>query len=437
MATGQTICAECGTELGSLMTVCPKCGTARGGGLLPAFPRSDAPAERVLRGGMRLPNAPPPSSGPSLEPRLVYFSPAEEGRRFPVLTRYRVILIVAAAFVALFLLLVGYLVWQKQRRDEGQAMVVKPTPAALPVTVAQPSGLAITPSPTPTPIDDQTITESVKSALTAYNPQGVARYTFVVKGGLVTLNGEAQNSPERDGAENVVRPLPGVTGVINLMTIKADPLRAGAPALPGKMSDADTRRFEEAIRKHLQESQADDQEAVKREAEARTKRDADLKAREAASNQAREEDAAVKKAAAERLERETAEYNRLQNEQREKEAARRIRAEQARLETSSLKSGTIAWSGIVGGIDDVVLAGSSASVRHVEGDAVREAKVSFSAPLPRAPTTVKILSSTGRGKVDVTQQPAADNGYTAIVRINDSGKGGEKRYAFTLRWDAQ
>jgi hypothetical protein len=362
---------------------------------------------------------------------VVFFPPPDEGRRFPLFTRYRVILLIAAAFLALFLLLVGYLVWQKQRRDEGQAVAAKPTPAALPVTVPQPS---LAPSPTPTPIDDQKITESVKAALTAYNPQGVGRYIFVVKGGLVTLNGEALNPPERDGAENVVRPLPGVTGVINLMTIKADPLRAG---LPGKMSDAETKRFEEAIRRHLQESPADDPEALRKEAEAKAKRDADLRAREAASNQAREEDAATKKAAAERLARETAEYNRLQNEQRDKEAARRIRAEQARLETTSLKSGTIAWSGIVGGIDEVVLAGSSASVRHVEGDAVRDAKVSFSAPLPRAPTTVKILSASGRGKVDVTQQPAADNGYTAIVRINDTGKGGEKRYAFTLRWDAQ
>jgi len=382
---------------------------------------------------MRLPTGPLPPSGPTLERQLVFFSPPDEGRRFPLFTRYRIVLIVAAAFLALFLLLIGYFVWLKQKRDERQAMAVKATPAAaaLPVAVPQPS---LTPSPTPTPIDDQTITESVKAALTAYNPQGVGRYIFVVKGGLVTLNGEALNPPERDGAENVVRPLSGVTGVINLMTIKTDPFRAG---MPGKMSDADTKRFEEAIRKHLQETPADDQEALRKEAEARAKRDADLRAREAASNQAREEDSATKKAAAERLERETAEYNRLQNEQREKEAARRIRAEQARLETTSLKSGTIAWSGIVGGVDEVVLAGSSASVRHVEGDAVREAKVSFSAPLPRAPTTVKILSASGRGKVDVTQQPAADNGYTAIVRINDTGKGGEKRYAFTLRWDAQ
>jgi osmotically-inducible protein OsmY len=423
MATGATICPQCGTELRSDTTFCPRCGTARTGELLES-------GERVLRGGMRLPTGPLSPSGPSLEQQLVFLSPPDEGRRFPLFTRYRVILLIAAAFLALFLLLIGYFVWQKQKRDDRQAMAVKATPAAaLPMTGPPPS---LSPSPTPTPIDDQKITESVKAALTAYNPVG--RYVFVVKGGLVTLNGEALNPPERDGAENVVRPLPGVTGVINLMTIKADPLRAG---MPGKMSDAETKRFEEAIRLHLQESPADDQEAIRKEAEAKTKRDADLRAREAASNQAREEDAATKKAAAERLERETAEYNRLQNEQRDKEAARRIRAEQARLEMTSLKSGTIAWSGIVGGIDEVVLAGSSASVRHVEGDAVREAKVSFSAPLPRAPTTIKILSASGRGKVDVTQQPAADNGYTAIVRINDTAKGGEKRCAFTLRWDAQ
>src|SRR5262245_17672694 len=106
MATDETTCQECGTTLRSLMTVCPKCGTARGGGLLPpAIPGTDPPAERVLRGGMRLPNAPPSDSQP-LEP-LFYFSPADEGRRFPLVTRYRVVLIAAAAFLALFLLVVA------------------------------------------------------------------------------------------------------------------------------------------------------------------------------------------------------------------------------------------------------------------------------------------------------------------------------------------
>jgi hypothetical protein len=88
-------------------------------------------------------------------------------------------------------------------------------------------------------------------------------------------------------------------------------------------------------------------------------------------------------------------------------------------------------------VDEVVISGSSASVRHVNGNPPREVKASFSAPIPRSPVKVALISANGRGSISVVQQPSAANGYATIVRIDDSDKGGEKRYEFTLRWSAQ
>ena len=88
----------------------------------------------------------------------------------------------------------------------------------------------------------------------------------------------------------------------------------------------------------------------------------------------------------------------------------------------------------VDGIDEIVITGGSASVRHVSGAPPREVKTSFSAPVPRSPGNVKLLSVNGRGAISIIQEPSPANGYTTIVRIDDSARGGEKLHQFTLRW---
>ena len=145
----------------------------------------------------------------------------------------------------------------------------------------------------------------------------------------------------------------------------------------------------------------------------------------------------MRKQAEEKLQREATEYEQRQQEQRRAEADRRARAEQARNEASVLRSGTVAWSGMIDGVDEVVISGSSASVRHLSGEAAREARASFSAAIPRAPVSVKLIAANGRGAITIVQEPSAANGYTTIVRLDDSSKGGDKRYEFTLRWSAQ
>src|SRR5262249_55811458 len=168
-----------------------------------------------------------------------------------------------------------------------------------------------------------------------------------------------------------------------------------------------------------------------------TQSDAQRETREKAAAKLREEEAALRKAAEDKLRREAEEYEKRQEELRRAEAERRARAEQARLEASALRSGTVAWSGMIDGVDEVVFSGASASVRHINGNPPREVKASFSAPIPRSPVSVALISTNGRGVISVVQQPSAANGYTTIVRVDDSAKSGDKRYEFTLRWSAQ
>jgi hypothetical protein len=349
---------------------------------------------------------------------MVFLSPNETRRRFPLLTSAQWTLLAIGAGLLILMLVIAYLLWRQQQRDLARAAnspaMVQPAPIATPT---------LDPSPTPTPVDDQAILESVKSALMAYNPLGFARYKFEVKDGVVTIDGEAEHQPERDGVDNVVRLIAGVKSVVNNLKIK--------PELPVKLNPAEARILDEAMRRQI--GQAASVDPPNQPSQTEAQRDA---AARAAAKQ-REEEAALRRAAEEKLRREAEEYERRQEELRRAEAERRARAEQARLEASVLRSGTVAWSGIVDGVDEVVIAGSSASVRHLNGNPAREVKASFSAPIPRAPVSVALISANGRGSISVVQQPTAANGYTTIVRIDDSGNGGDKRYEFTLRWSAQ
>lgn len=434
MATGRLTCAACGAELKPLRRHCPACGAERQLGdasAAAAPPAGEEPRarERVMPGGMRLPVAPPSPAFPP--PEAVYLSPEDEGRRFPLFTRYQLILIGLGIGLLIFLLVVAFLVWRQEQRDRmraesGRAAAAPPAP----VPATPPPGPE--PSPSPTPLDDAALAAAVKAALTVYNPLGVARYLVEVKDGLVTLRGDAENQAERDGAENVIKPVAGVRGVINLLIVKTK----DAAGLV-KLNEAEARRLEEALRRRLQESEQESDEARRAREEAEARRASERRARELEAAQQREEEDELRQAAEERLRREAAEYERRQEESRRAEADRRARAEQARLEVSALRAGTIAWSGIVSGIDEIILTGASASVRHLEGEPPRQTKATFSAPMPRAPMTVRLLSANGRGTTRIVQEPSAANGYTTIIRIDDSDKGGDKRYDFALRWEAQ
>jgi hypothetical protein len=458
MAGEGIYCSGCGITLMSFMKVCPRCGTVRedatplesltaplntppgetsetdppshnlspGSGHAPATGAATATQSQtdvVPLDAIRQQRVPQENTGFTPARDIVFVSPSDTVRRFPLFTRAQLTLIAVGSGLLVVLLVIAFLLWRQQKRDEAQ-IAGRMVGIALPSPTVAPS---VDPSPTPTPIDDQKINDDVKSALMAYNPLGFTRYKFEVKEGVVTISGEAEHQPEKDGAENVLKLVAGVKSVVNNLKVKPE-----EPFTPVKVNAAEARLLDDALRRQIQgDEQAKDQLKT---TQADLQRESERQRREQIAVRQREEELKLRKAAEEKLKREAEEYEKRQEELRRAEAERRARAEQARLEASVLRSGTAAWSGVVDGVDEIIFSGGSASVRHISGNPPRETRASFSAPIPRSPVDVNLILTNGRGPIQIVQQPTATNGYTTIVRIDDSGKGGEKRYEFTLKW---
>lgn len=460
MANETIFCAGCGITMVSFMKVCPRCGTQRSevkplevnpamivaaGANVAAVTAAAANADRQEVSAASATNVIPLNA---LRQEQVYYdqeafappqnfvllSPNDEKRRFPLFTRSQLSLMAVGLALLLLALIVGVLLWRKQ--NNSVASLANAAAAQAPAAMAAMPDASLLPTASPAPGDETALFESVKTALMAYNPLGFPRYKFEVKEGIVTLAGEAEHQPEKDGAENVVRLVVGVKSVVNNLQLKP-----GALSDSLKLNLAEAKLLDEAMRRQLLEAQS--AAAVETKLPSTTpstppildaQRETERLRREQLAVKQREEETALRLAAEEKFKREAEAYEKRLEEMRRADAERRARAEQARLDASTLRYGTIAWSGIVDGVDEIIISGASASVRHVSGNIPREARASFSAAIPRSPIEIKLIWVTGRGEVTIVQQPSAANGYTTIIRIDDSQKGGDKRYEFTLRW---
>lgn len=439
MEAKDILCHECGITLRPFMKICPRCGVVRDGATeltlppptLPERPESPAPS--------------PHSGPPRREP--VYLSPPDATRRFPRFTAAQLTLLA----IGILLLLVGgviaWLLWRQEVRERQQFNLPTTGGAAVPANGADPAATAAgagansdpgAPTGIPATDDDQRLAESVRATLAAYNPFGYTRYRYQVAKGVVTIEGEADHQPEKEGAGNVLRLVTGIRGVVNRLTVRKEP---GAPPL--RINDAEARVLEAALRRHLE---AQEQSAsldlpaaatVASPAAVDAEREAERLRRELAALRLRADELARRQAAEERLRREAEETLRQQEELRRLEAERRKEVILARREPAALRAGTVAWSGIIDGADEVVLSGNSATIRHLEGQTPREVRVSFSAPLPGAPIRVALVATDARGEIRIVQTPQPENGYTTIVRLDDQRKSGERRYQFTLRWELE
>lgn len=95
--------------------------------------------------------------------------------------------------------------------------------------------------------------------------------------------------------------------------------------------------------------------------------------------------------------------------------------------------GTLHWSGAVDDRIELRIQGRDVRLMNMSGDGVRDVRSSFDGALPRRDVSLHVDKHQGRGQVDVVQQPAAWNGYTAVVRVRD-GRGGMGFYDFDVTW---
>ena len=91
------------------------------------------------------------------------------------------------------------------------------------------------------------------------------------------------------------------------------------------------------------------------------------------------------------------------------------------------------WSGRVDSVARITIQGGGAHVSLVGSSDNGAGDLHVRNELPHRDGSITVQVASGRGDVDVVQQPRADNDYTAIVRIRDHS-GGADRYELTALW---
>jgi hypothetical protein len=95
--------------------------------------------------------------------------------------------------------------------------------------------------------------------------------------------------------------------------------------------------------------------------------------------------------------------------------------------------GAFRWEGRVDIGAEIRVRGGEHEVSDAGGQGTQEYRSRFTADLPEAELPVSLRQLDGRGRIELIQSPNADNGYTAVVRIDDSDSG-DDTYAFELSW---
>ncbi|MGH7616560.1 MAG: hypothetical protein ACREPM_04970 [Gemmatimonadaceae bacterium] len=90
------------------------------------------------------------------------------------------------------------------------------------------------------------------------------------------------------------------------------------------------------------------------------------------------------------------------------------------------------WSGDVDDNLEILLQPSGISYRTIRGAEPRGVQSAINR-IPSEPVQLDVSQTAGRGQVVVTQQPTAENGYTARIRVRDP-QPGFGHYAFTIAW---
>lgn len=445
------------------MKVCPRCGTRRRATAKLVLPEPESSPPERTTGSLLLPEVltgrSPSADLPVPSP---LFTPDEE-RRFPRFTSAQWTLLVLGLLLLVVGLVIAWLLWRQQQLDErrlslSQVAQVAEVEGQQSAPAPPPPTLPPAPAGSEAPAGEASLDEAVVATLRAYNPFGYTRYRVGVRDGVVTLEGVAEHLPERAGAENVVRLVSGVKAVVNRLRVRSE--EASEPLL--RFDRAEAALLEEAARQQRAQTATEaasanppNQEVMAPPAvpadPASFERETERLRRELSLARERAQETARRQQAEDRRQRELEETLRPQPALAgpagltpSQGAPAEVGPRQALLRERPgvapppvLASGTVAWSGLVDGADEVLFTGAAATVRHLAGSPAREVRASFSAPLPLEPVAVRLLSTDGRGPITIVQQPAAENGFTTIVRLDDRQRGGAGRYQFTLRWSRE
>ncbi|MGZ8471545.1 MAG: hypothetical protein ACXW61_17135 [Gemmatirosa sp.] len=97
-------------------------------------------------------------------------------------------------------------------------------------------------------------------------------------------------------------------------------------------------------------------------------------------------------------------------------------------------AGALQWRGAVDDVVEIRVQGQRVDYVTRSGATARDVQSRVTGSgLPQRDATVSIRNSQGRGNVWVAQQPSARNGYTAVIRVQDS-QGGFGYYDFQASW---
>lgn len=95
--------------------------------------------------------------------------------------------------------------------------------------------------------------------------------------------------------------------------------------------------------------------------------------------------------------------------------------------------GRISWRGTVDDRVQLAIRGKSIEVRTISGAPNRDGVANFTTALPDREVEVAVTKTSGRGTVEVLQQPSRANDYTAVIEIYDQGSGA-KEYRLDIVW---
>lgn len=95
--------------------------------------------------------------------------------------------------------------------------------------------------------------------------------------------------------------------------------------------------------------------------------------------------------------------------------------------------GQVFWRGEVDGKVHLAISGLTLEEKTISGRPQPTGGYSFTSRMPGRPVTVSAAKPEGRGKVLVLQQPLEENGFVAIIEINDE-KGGVGDYLIRVSW---